>query len=160
MVVLIIVLITLSLMGSALWIMPPKQERRRMALRMFARKHNLIVQLTSIGLPDKWDKSKEVHKVCSYAHYRAKSLPITAEKVLLLTYDVWKYHQAAPGWWSSKTLPLCDKDKAQLALLLPLVRAIEITRESVVVYWDEAGAEESVELMSELLPSLASISLV
>ncbi|GAA0834991.1 hypothetical protein GCM10009112_26020 [Marinomonas arenicola] len=156
---LIVVLITLSLMGSALWIMPPKQERRRMALRMLARQHNLIVQLTSIGLPDKWDKSKEAHKVCGYAHYRAKPLEQMTDKVLLLTYDVWKYQEVTAGWWSNQILPLSGQDKANLALLLSSVMAIEISRESVVAYWQEAGGEEMVDVMAKLLPSLAEMPL-
>ncbi|MGO3345453.1 MAG: hypothetical protein ACTIM4_10050 [Marinomonas sp.] len=159
MTVFIVLIITLSLMGSALWIMPPKQERRRMALRMLARKHNLIVQLTSIGLPDKWDKSKEVHKACSYSFYRAKCVEGSVDKVLLLTYDVWKHYQVAPGWWCNRSLSLSDQNKDALALLLPWIIAIEISKESVAVYWHENGGEELVQVMADLLPSLADIKL-
>lgn len=155
---LIVVFITLSLMGSALWIVPPKQERRRMALRMLARKHNLTVQLTSIGLPDKWDKSKEMHKVCGYAFYRAKPIDQTPEKTLLLTYEVWKYQSLIAGWWSNSLLALSEQDKADLAALLATVVAIEVSRESVVAYWQEAGDEEVVAIMARLLPSLAELS--
>ena len=155
---LIVVFITLSLMGSALWIVPPKQERRRMALRMLARKHSLTVQLTSIGLPDKWDKSKEVHKACGYAFYRAKPVQKITEKTLLLKYEVWKYQMVTEAWWSNSSLALTEQDKKDLAFLSGTVTAIEISRESVVAYWQETGGEEEVEVMGRLLPSLAELS--
>ncbi|REG85806.1 hypothetical protein [Marinomonas pollencensis] len=155
---LIVVFITLSLMGSALWIVPPKQERRRMALRMLARKHGLTVQLTSIELPDKWDKSKEKHKSCGYGFYRAKPVQEMTEKTLLLKHEIWKYQVITTGWWANAALLLSEQDQKDLAILHDSVTAIEITRDAVIAYWHEGGAEVEVEVMGRLLPSLAKCS--
>ena len=118
---------------------------------------HLTVKLVSIRLPDKWDKAKVVHKVCGYAVHRVKPLAKMSDKALLVTYDVWQYQQITSGWWCNKYLPLRDQDKEYLALLLPWVKAIEITRQSIVIYWQEEGDKEVVEIMIKLLSSLILI---
>lgn len=156
MTIFIIVFITLSIMGSALWILPSKQDKQRMALRMLAMKRHLSVQLTSIELPDKWDKSKEVHKVCAYALHRVHPAREITETVWLLSYDVWKYNEVISGWWCNKNIALTDADKSTLASFGQNVVAIEISQGTVTLYWQEEGDEKTVEDIAELLMSLAN----
>ena len=157
---LIVIFITLSLMGSALWIMPPKKERQRMALRMHARKLGLTVQLTSIDLPDKWDKSMNRQKTIAYAFYRLKPVTSLPECIWLLPYEVWKYNALLDGWWSSELFPLTAAAQKVLEKHGALLVAIKITPESVSLYWDEAGDELVLDELSTLIYSLVELKSV
>ena len=154
---LIVIFITLSLMGSALWIMPPKKERQRMALRMHARKLGLTVQLTSIDLPDKWDKSLNRQKTTAYSFYRLKPINTLPDKIWLLPYEVWKYHASIEGWWSSELLTLTADSKDVLEQYGALLTGIKITPESVSFYWNEAGDEVALEALSRFVFSLVEL---
>jgi hypothetical protein len=157
---LIVIFITLSLMGSALWVLPPKKERERMALRMHARKLNLTVQLTSIDLPDKWDKSRNTHKVAAYSYYRLKPLLSLPNEVLLLPYEVWKYHNLVDGWWSSEFLELTDDSKNIIKRYGDLLVGVKITPNSVSLYWNEVGDEKVLEELSKFIFDLIKINSV
>jgi len=157
---LIVIFITLSLMGSALWIMPPKKERQRMALRMHARKLGLTVQLTSIDLPDKWDKSWNRQKTTAYSFYRLKPVTSLPDSIWLLPYDVWKYHAPIEGWWSSELLPLTAESKSVLEKYGPLLTGIKITPDSVSFYWNETGDETALEALADLVFSLVELKSV
>ena len=154
---LIVIFITLSLMGSALWIMPPKKERQRMALRMHARKLGLTVQLTSIDLPDKWDKSLNREKTVAYSFYRLKPVASLPDKVWVLPFEVWKYHALIEGWWSSELLALSAESRGTLEKYGALLIGIKITPESVSFYWDEAGDEVILEELARFVFSLAEL---
>ncbi|MBR7888548.1 hypothetical protein J9B83_06290 [Marinomonas sp. A79] len=151
---LIVVFITLSLMGSALWILPPKKERERMALRMQARQLGLNVQLTSIDLPDKWDKSKNREKTVAYALYRLKPIETITANVWLLPYEVWKYHDVIDGWWSSEQLDASDEVKKVLSEYGDLLTGVQLTADSVTFYWREKGDALALEALSMLVHSL------
>lgn len=157
---LIVIFITLSLMGSALWIMPPKKERQRMALRLHARKLGLIVQLTSIDLPDKWDKSLNRQKTTAYSLYRSKPVASLPEKVWLLPYEVWKYNALSNGWWSSDSITLTEDSRHVLDTYGDLLTGIKITPESVAFYWNENGDEGALEAMAKLVTALAEIKTI
>ncbi|NLQ16255.1 hypothetical protein HGG82_01290 [Marinomonas sp. M1K-6] len=154
---LIVIFITLSLMGSALWVMPPRQERQRMALRMHARKLGLAVQLTSIDLPDKWDKSINKQKVVAYAHYYPKPVVSLPKKIWLLPYEVWKYHAVLEGWWSGAFFTLPESCKPVLEQYGSLIVAVQITQTGVFLYWHETADEEALEALSRLVFALAEI---
>ncbi len=156
---LIVICIVLSLMGSALWIVPPKKERQRMALRMHARQLNLTVQLTSIDLPDKWDKSMTRKKVVSYSLYRAKPLEALVKPVWLLPYEVWKYDSISSAWWASQSMALTNRDKAILTEFEGRLEGIKIQAASVDFYWQEQGDESSVDDIAELLQSFTKLPL-
>lgn len=154
---LIVIFITLSLMGSALWIMPPKKERLRMDLRMHARKLGLTVQLTSIDLPDKWDKSLNRQKTVGYSFYRLKPVTSLPDCTWLLPYEVWKYNALIDGWWSSELFMLTPDAKKVLGKYGALLAGIKITPESVSLYWDEAGDKEVLDELSTLIYSLVEL---
>ncbi|ETX11560.1 hypothetical protein MUS1_09820 [Marinomonas ushuaiensis DSM 15871] len=154
---LIVIFITLSLMGSALWVLPPVKERQRMALRMHARKLGLTVQLTSINLPDKWDKTTNSHKVAAYSYYRLKPLTSLSNRVLLLPYEVWKYDSVVDGWWSNGSLNLTEESKIILRKQGGLLLGVQITKDSVSFYWDERGDVTVLEELSKLVFSLVEI---
>ncbi|MEO9275352.1 hypothetical protein ABFY09_10835 [Marinomonas sp. 5E14-1] len=156
----IVIFITLSLMGSALWVLPSKKERHRMDLRMQARKLGLIVQLTSIELPDKWDKSKERCKVVAYSFYRVKALTSLPKVIWLLPYEVWKYQAVGDGWWSSDNIVLTVTSIKTLEKYGAILKAIEITPESVSLYWNEAADKEGLEELAKMIFSLTDISSV
>ena len=130
---LIVVFITLSLMGSALWIMPSKRERQKMSLRMLARKHNLTVQLTSIDLPDKWDKTTEKESVCAYHKYREKPLK-SFDTINVYPYEVWKHNEICKGWYANKPLELSDSSIAILEKSQGIFVALEISDAKVSLY--------------------------
>ncbi|WP_394179377.1 hypothetical protein [Marinomonas posidonica] len=153
---LIVICIVLSLMGSALWIMPPKKERQRMALRMQARQLNLTVQLTSIDLPDKWDKSMIRKKVVSYSLYRAKPLASLSKPVWILPYEVWKYDSISASFWVSQSMTLTERDKGILSEFEGRIEGIKIHAGSIDFFWQEQGDEACVEAIAELLKSLSS----
>tara|TARA_R110001592_G_scaffold88837_1_gene261465 strand:+ start:82 stop:570 length:489 start_codon:yes stop_codon:yes gene_type:complete len=153
----IVIFITLSLMGSALWIMPPKKERQRMALRMHARKLGLTVQLTSIDLPDKWDKSLNREKTIAYSFYRLKPVTSLPDKVWILPFEVWKYHSLIEGWWTSELLALSAESRGALEKYGALLIGIKITPESVSFYWDEVGDEVALVELAHFVFSLAEL---
>lgn len=157
---LIVIFITLSLMGSALWIMPPKKERQRMDLRMHARKLGLTVQLTSIDLPDKWDKSLIRQKTVAYSFYRLKPVTSLPDCIWLLPYEVWKYNALVDGWWSSKLFILTADAKKVLEKHDALLAGIKVTQGSVSIYWDESGDEETLDELSSLIYSLVEVKSV
>lgn len=150
---LIVVFITLSLMGSALWIMPSKREREKMALRMLARKHNMTVQLTSVELPDKWDKVTEKVSVCAYHRYREKPLKDFAD-IKLYPYEVWKHDALCDGWYISRDCDLDAECKDILSKYKDVFVAVEATTNSVTLHWHEKGGEQAVEDASRLLTLL------
>ena len=155
---LIVIFITLSLMGSVLWVLPPKKERERMALRMHARKLGLVVQLTSIDLPDKWDKSMNRHKVVAYSLYRAKPLTVLPDRTWLLPYEVWKYHSLVEGWWSSNQVSLSGESRKTLLEFDDVLKAIKITPEGIFLYWNEQGDEDVLDELAKVIFSLAEIN--
>lgn len=157
---LIVIFITLSLMGSALWIMPPKKERQRMALRMHARKLGLTVQLTSIDLPDKWDKSLNRQKTVAYSFYRLKPVASLPDCIWLLPYEIWKYNALLDGWWSSELFVLTADAQKILEKHRALLVGIKITPEFVALYWDEAGDELVLDELAELVFSLVELKSV
>ncbi len=157
MTLIIIILITLSIMGSSLWIFPPKQEIVSMKLRMKARKHNLTVQLTSIELPDKWNKSKKNHKLCSYSLHRDKPLYDWHETVWFLTYEVWKYPIPLDGWYVSNILSITEQTKQNLSELRDIITAVSISKDAVSVYWNENGDEKSLLKIIRLLHDLSTV---
>ncbi|BFM48137.1 hypothetical protein [Marinomonas sp. THO17] len=154
---LIVICIALSLMGSALWIMPPKKERQRMALRLHARQRNLTVQLTSIDFPDKWDKSMIRKKVVNYALYHLKPLDSVSQAYWLLPYQVWKYEEVAKGWWSNVPLSLSDSQKQLLIEFSGRLEGIKIQSSGIDFYWQEQGDESSVDDIAKLLQSLKEV---
>ncbi|TDP00018.1 hypothetical protein [Marinomonas balearica] len=154
---LIVILITVSLMGSALWVMPSKRERQKMALRMHARKCQLTVQLTSLDLPDKWDKVTNSQKTCAYRYIRPKKLKNFGDTILITPYEVWKYVSINPSWWVSRNIPMTDAVLNGLDVIDGAAIAVEVTDSVVSVYWNEKGDEKTVESISELLRSLSTI---
>ena len=151
---LIVIFITLSLMGSALWIMPPKKERQRMSLRMQARKLGITVQLTSIDLPDKWDKSKNRQKTVAYSHYRLKPLTTLPENIWILPFEVWKFHSITEGWWTNEIFDLDQKSLTILKKYSSILTAVKITADGVFCYWDERGDEAVLNELYELITTL------
>ena len=131
-----------------------------MDLRMQARKLGLVVQLTSIELPDKWDKSKERYKVVAYSFYRVKALTSLPEVIWLLPYEVWKYQAVGDSLWSSDSIPLSDSSIKTLEKYGAILKAIEITPESVSLYWNEAADEQELEELAKMIFSLTEISSV
>ncbi|RBP84603.1 hypothetical protein EBI01_04485 [Marinomonas rhizomae] len=157
---LIVIFITLSLMGSALWIMPPKKERQRMDLRMHARKLGLTVQLTSIDLPDKWDKSMNRQKTVAYSFYRPKPVTSLPDCIWLLPYEVWKYNALIEGWWSSELLILPEEAKKILEKHGSLLVGVKIMPESVSLYWDESGDRMLLDELSTFIKLLVAVKSV
>lgn len=157
---LIVIFITLSLMGSALWIMPPKKERQRMDLRMHARKLGLTVQLTSIDLPDKWDKSMNRQKTVAYSFYRPKPITSLPDCIWLLPYEVWKYNALIEGWWSSELLILPEEAQKILEKHGSLLVGVKIMPESVSLYWDESGDRMLLDELSTFIKLLVAVKSV
>ncbi|GAB3475603.1 hypothetical protein [Marinomonas epiphytica] len=157
MTVFIVIFITLSLMGSALWVLPSKGERQKMSLRMQARQHGLSVQLTSIELPDKWDKTTNKQNVCAYSIFRHKAIEFDAREVLILPFEVWKYHELLDGCWVSHGLSLDEKQKKLLKQCVGLFCAIKVTAKTVDFYWHEKGQEADVKKLYDLLSMLEKL---
>ncbi|MCW8355020.1 MAG: hypothetical protein ACPGRG_13595 [Marinomonas sp.] len=155
---LIVIFITLSLMGSALWIVPPKKERQKMSLRMHARKLGITVQLTSIDLPDKWDKSKNRQKTVAYSYYRPKQLITLPDCIWILPYEVWKYQSISKGWWCSEPILIEERMGHILSKHGSLLTGIKIAPESVSLYWNEAGDESTLNELSELIYALEKVN--
>lgn len=153
---LIVVFITLSLMGSALWVMPSKRERQKMALRMLARQHNITVQLTSVELPDKWDKVTHKESVCAYHKYRDKPLKDFTD-FNLYPYEVWKYESICKGWFASRALTIDDSIINLLEKYQEVFMAIEVKASGVSLYWREKGDEQTVRDADKVLSSLLLI---
>lgn len=150
---LIVVFITLSLMGSALWIKPSRRDREKMMLRMCARKHSLLVQLTSVELPDKWDKVKTKVSAAAYRKYREKPLK-GFTPVQCYPYEVWKHGALGQHWFVSREI---DIDAATIALLEryhDVFEAIEVAPEGVSLYWKERGDEQAIRDIDQIIASL------
>lgn len=150
---LIVVFITLSLMGSALWVMPSKRDREKMALRMLARKHGMTVQLTSVEVPDKWDKVKNKLNACAYRKYRQKPLK-DFDQVNLYPYEVWKHESICQGWFTSRPFELNEAIVKLLEKHHAIFEAIEIAPQGVSVFWRERGDESSVDDVNAIIDAL------
>ncbi|MDB4837626.1 hypothetical protein OAH87_04080 [Marinomonas sp.] len=157
---LIVIFIVLSLAGSIMWVLPSRKDRDQMALRLQARKLGLNVQLTSIDLPDKWDKTKETHKVAAYSYYHIKPLTSLSTSVWLLPYEVWKYESITEGWWSNRCLPLDQDELKALKNYSTLITAIKVAPEGVFLYWRESGDSESLNVLSAFIHKLAELKVV
>ncbi|MCO4784726.1 hypothetical protein [Marinomonas atlantica] len=154
---LIVVFITLSLMGSALWIMPTRREREKMALRMQARKHNITVQLTSVNLPDKWDKVKVKETgLCAYHKYREKPLKDFPD-INIYPYEVWKHESICEGWYANKPISIDSDIGALLEKHHAVFVAIEISANCVSLYWREKGDESTVNDANAIITGLLSL---
>lgn len=153
---LIVVFIVLSLMGSALWIKPSRRDREKMNLRMSARKHGILVQLTSVDLPDKWDKVTNKVSVSAYRKYRAKPLKDFAS-VNLYTHEVWKHETLCDGWFSSRSIDLEQSTLALLERYKEVFLAIEVRPEGVSLYWTERGDEQTVEDANQIIEDLLGL---
>ncbi|ADZ91496.1 hypothetical protein [Marinomonas mediterranea] len=154
---LIVILITVSLMGSALWVLPSKRERQKMALRMHARKCQLTVQLTSIDLPDKWDKVTNSQKTCAYRYIRPKTVKGFGPVILFTPYEVWKYVKVDGSWWVSKEVPITQAIHDGMMALEGIADAVEVTESTVSVYWNEKGDEKTVDRIASLIKSLSEV---
>lgn len=158
MTILIVVAIFASLLGSILWVMPSKRDQERMRMRLLARKSQLGVQLTYIELPDRWDKSTTKVKATAYHKFRAKKLKDLPSDVCLYPFEVWKYENLIENWFVNTQINLSESSKAILMDKVDSFQAIIITIDSVSVYWDERGGEDSVEEVKSLLEELEAIS--
>ncbi|MCV2402700.1 hypothetical protein OFY17_07370 [Marinomonas sp. C2222] len=160
MTLIIVLFVVFSLAGSVMWVLPSKRDRDRMSLRLKARKLGLNVQLTSVDLPDKWDKVKESHKVAAYSRYHIKPLEGVTKNVWFLPYEVWKYHSIVDGWWSSSEKDWNEAVKKVLQEKGALIKAINIAPEGVTLYWEEKGEEEDLEHLARLVDILATIKTI
>jgi len=88
----IVIFITLSLMGSALWIMHPKKSGNAWLYVCMPESLDLLFSLHQLDLPDKWDKSLNREKTIAYSFYRLKPVTSLPDKVWILPFEVWKYH--------------------------------------------------------------------
>lgn len=153
---LIVVFITLSLMGSALWVMPTRRERDKMALRMQARSHGINVQLTSINLPDRWDKVTTKQSVCAYHKYHPKPLK-NFKEFKLLPYEVWKHSNVCSGWYANSELDLNDAILALLEKHHRALIAIDVMPTGVSLYWQEKGDAQTVDDANTLIEALLAL---
>jgi len=158
MTIFIVILISISLLGSILWIKPSEREQQQMQLRLMARKKALVVQFTHIELPDKWDKSKTKLKVMSYNKFRVKKAPSFTMDVNFYPYEVWKHYLIAEGWYANTPVNLSKKAKDTLSGNLKRFTAIKISTDSVSLYWQEEGEECLVDEINNLLIELEQLS--
>ncbi|MCZ2720446.1 hypothetical protein O1D97_01985 [Marinomonas sp. 15G1-11] len=154
MTIVIVVFITLSLMGSVLWIMPSKRDKEKMSLRMEARQYQLTVQLMKVEIPDKWDKTTESIDSCAYRLNRIKEKKAIINTIRLLPKEVWKYDSVCDGWWSSQPLHLSVTAIESLQLIGKNIDSIEITSNSISCFWNEQGNKKDVLTLSSLLNEL------
>lgn len=157
MTIIIVVFITLSLLGSVMWIMPSKRDKDKMSLRMAARKYQLTVQLMQVNIPDKWDKTTTSIASCAYRLNRIKELKTLKGTIRMLPNEVWKHESVCDGWWSNVEMPLSDEAIAHLKMIGGSVDCIEISSNAVTCFWREQGDESSVKALSELLNELKEI---
>lgn len=150
---LIVVFITLSLMGSALWIKPSRRDREIMTLRALARKHSLLVQLTSVALPDKWDKVTTKVSVCAYRKYRAKPLR-ELSGVTLYPYEIWKHNALGQYWFASREIELDAETVRLLERYHDIFEAVEVAPEGVSIFWKERGDERTIQDIDQLIEIL------
>lgn len=153
---LIVVFIVVSLMGSALWIMPSKREREKMDLRMLARKLGMTVKLTSINLPDKWDKVTESKKVCAYHIYRDKPLK-EFDEVNIYPYEVWKHPELCNGWVSSKEIDISNDVKGKLEQRHGALVSLQVTADRVSAFWHENGDSSAVNDIKLIMEGLLDL---
>lgn len=153
---LIVVFITLSLMGSALWVMPSKRERQKMDMRMLARKCNITVQLTSVDLPDKWDKITHRESCCAYHKYRAKPLKGFSD-IKLYPYEVWKHEAICQGWFVNRAFDASETTLKLLERHKDVFMAIEVTENGVSLFWREKGDEGVVEDANAIIDALLQL---
>lgn len=128
-----------------------------MALRNQARQLRLSVQLTSIDLPDKWDKSRSRTQTVGYFYHRPKAKASMSNAIWFLPYDVWKYRCATKSWWCSGDLALSEASQRKLEQLGHLLVGIKLSKESVSFYWDEDGEPEDLVVLAGLVFELAEL---
>lgn len=160
--VLIIVFVVLSLLGSAMWMMPTQRERFQAKLRLKARGEGFQIQLVRLTAPrGKGEMEGNSHNVPAYRITRSNIDKKKAE--LLKPWQIFKVdamaNEGLPEKWSWK-MGERTLNSDQLATLnqvidiLPAdVIALESTPVQVTAYWKE-GNESDLLIIRQALNQL------
>ncbi|WP_191603343.1 hypothetical protein [Marinomonas algicola] len=157
MTIVILVFITLSLMGSVMWIMPSKRDKEKMSLRMAARQYQLTVQLMKVEIPDKWDKTTESIDSCAYRLHRVKEKKSITSVIRLLPKEIWKYDLVCDGWWSSEPIEISEQSINHLRQIGTSIDSIEVSSNSITCFWQERASKEDVATLASLLNELKEV---
>lgn len=152
----IIGFIMLSLVGSAMWMMPTPRERFLAKLRMQARSHGFAVQIKRVEFPRaKGEMEAETLTLSGYKMLREQPLEFDEFPALQLFRITAMANDGLPEGWSWK-FGEGVLDQQQLATLqqaiseLPAdVLGLEISADQVSAYWRETDEQD--------LPRLAAV---
>ncbi|WP_136679482.1 hypothetical protein [Neptunomonas sp. XY-337] len=164
----IIVFVVLSLIGSAMWMMPTRREKEQAKLRMKARQEGFQVQLVRLTAPRaQGELDEETRTVPGYRLLRTNIERRLAEE--LPAWQVFRVtsiaNEGLPSDWSWK-LGERVLDTEQLAVLeqvlsgLPRdVVALESTPIQVTAFWREDSGDESLDKIKVQLNRLMEAKL-
>ncbi len=156
---LIIVLAITFIIGSMMWVLPSPRERHQMKLRQKAFRAGLRVQITKFNF-------KNIQEPINCIAY---SLPFSREKKPQKTWEYYNKaikHEDNHSIWQSEINQLNYANNEPLNnielqylddILVKLPKdwlAVTQQLDSVVLYWQERGDEESVTQIVEILQTL------
>jgi len=159
----IIALVTASLIGSIMWVMPSPRQRYQAELRLRARKLGIQVQLARVSLPRA--RGEMEGEVCTIPAYRIPRTNLDRrERDNWLGWEVMRVDTLnndglIESWsWSKKAGGLSAAALVQINRLLEQlpddVLGVESTPLSLTLYWDERGDATQLERLHALAQPL------
>ncbi|WP_027859129.1 hypothetical protein [Marinobacterium jannaschii] len=159
---LIIAAVTMSLVGSMMWVMPSKRQRQQADLRTRARSLGFQVQLSRITAPRAEGESEAEHY--NTAGYRLLRIGENGKKVQTEPWHIFRVrsvrNEGLPeGWsWSVGERLLSEGQldilRDMLSQLPQGISSVESTPLYVTLYWDERGEESDLEQLKVQLQRL------
>ena len=152
----IIVFVTLSLVGSVMWVMPTKRQKYQAALRLHAKKLGFQVNLGRVTAPRaKGEMDQETRNITHYRLFRHDLTP--QQKKTFVNWQVFNVDAMAntglpKGWcWEKGEKNLSDEALNALSEFINKLPSGVFAIESSSVYlsllWDEEGGEEQLETL-------------
>lgn len=140
----IIVLLLAALLSPLVWIVPSRQQRGQMAVRLAARRLGLGMQMARPEWPH-WMQPEPPTSCPQYHRQR------------LCGREDWRYWQVAPGEWHNRWRePCADAQLRDLLCQLPAdVYMVEAAAQMLALYWGERGGETELARVAQVMLELA-----
>ena len=159
----IVALVTASLIGSVMWVMPSPRQRYQAELRMKARKLGIQVQLVRVSLPRaRGEMEGEKQSIPAYRLPRTNLERSERDQWVgweVLRVDTLNNQGLIENWsWSKKEAELSDAALLSINRMLEQlpddVLGVESTPLSLTIYWDERGDETRLDKLFALAQPL------
>ncbi|MCY1268999.1 hypothetical protein D9M71_286700 [compost metagenome] len=137
----ILILLLGLLLSPLAWLLPSRNQRGQMALRLEARRLGLAMQLSRQEWPH-WLEQQPPVSCAQYHRGRSKGRS-----------DAWQYWQSAPGQWLDRWREdsAAPELASALANLPKDVYMVEATPQYIALYWGERGDSADLQRIADFL---------